>query len=250
MFQLLKRANSFLKDLLLASRIALLFKPFSSFLKFLSHFSLLTAWINRQSGRTAFSDFYKPLRTYTDRLKLYKHVSDKEGIGSDKIEYLEFGVAGGTSFKWWLAENKHLESLFFGFDTFEGLPENWAFYKKGAMSFTMPTYPDERAAFYKGLFQETLYKFLEEHGKSDVRRVIHMDADLYSSTLFALTMLAPYLKAGDILFFDEFNVPNHEFAAWHDFTRSYYIEYEVLGAVNNFYQTAFKIIRVPGNAYA
>jgi hypothetical protein len=70
-----------------------------------------------------------------------------------------------------------------------------------------------------------------------------MDADLYSSTLFALTMMAPFLRNGDIVLFDEFNIPNHEFAAWSDFVRSYYIRYEVIGAVNNFYQIAIKIIK-------
>ena len=41
-----------------------------------------------------------------------------------------------------------------------------------------------------------------------------MDADLYSSTLYVLTMLAPYLKAGDIVMFDEFTVPRHEYLAF------------------------------------
>ena len=101
---------------------------------------------------------------------------------------------------------------------------------------------DSRATFIKGLFQDTMYSFLKNFDRpADGRLILHMDADLYSSTLFALTMLAPYLTPGDIIIFDEFNVANHEFAAWHDFVRSYYIKYDVLGAVNNFYQVAFKI---------
>ena len=68
-----------------------------------------------------------------------------------------------------------------------------------------------------------------------------MDADLYSSTLYVLTSIARYLKPGDIIFFDEFNVPNHEFAAFNQFVSSYYIKYELLGAVNNYYQIAIKI---------
>jgi hypothetical protein len=42
--------------------------------------------------------------------------------------------------------------------------------------------------------------------------------------------------------FDEFNVPNHEFFAFDIFVKSYYIKYEVLGGVNNYYQTAIKIL--------
>jgi O-methyltransferase len=243
----IRKANSFSKDLLLVSRIGILLAPFRRFVRFLLNFSLLSSWVNRYSGKLAFSDFYKPVRTYGDRLKLYQYILEKEGLGNKPLHYLEFGVAGGTSFSWWLAANKHSGSLYFGFDTFEGLPEDWHFYKKGDMGYDVPVLQDARASFIKGLFQDTLYGFLDNYRKNipggDATRVIHLDADLYSSTLFALTMLAPYLRNGDILFFDEFNVPNHEFAAWNDFVRSYYIKYEVMGAVNNFYQTCFKILK-------
>jgi O-methyltransferase len=41
--------------------------------------------------------------------------------------------------------------------------------------------------------------------------------------------------------FDEFNVPLDEFKAFKIWVDSYYIEYEVLGEVNNYYQTVIKI---------
>jgi O-methyltransferase len=243
MKKIIRKANSFIKDLLLVSRIGILFVPFRFFLKFLVNFSLLSSWVNKHSNKVKFSDFYRPVRSYHDRLKLYSHISKTEGLDTKPVHYFEFGVASGASFSWWLNENRHPDSLFVGFDTFEGLPEDWHFHKKGDFNHDIPVVDDKRAAFVKGLFQDTLYTFLENYTKNEkVTRVLHLDADLYSSTLFALTMLAPYLKKGDVLFFDEFNVPNHEFAAWSDFVRSYYIKYEVVGAVNNFYQTCFKII--------
>jgi len=73
------------------------------------------------------------------------------------------------------------------------------------------------------------------------RKIIHLDADLFSSTLFVLTSLAPFLRCGDILFFDEFNVPNHEFLAFKIFTESYYTKVNLLGAMNNYSQVAFMI---------
>jgi O-methyltransferase len=247
MKNLIRKANSFIKDLLLVSRIGVLLAPFRRLFQFFLNFSLLSSWVNRYSGKVNFSDFYKPLRAYDDRLKLYQHILEKEELGNKPLHYLEFGVAGGTSFSWWLNANKHPASLYFGFDTFEGLPEDWHFYKKGDMGYDVPRLQDARAKFIKGLFQDTLYDFLDNYRNNipgeDAIRIIHLDADLYSSTLFALTMLAPYLRNGDILFFDEFNVPNHEFAAWNDFVRSYYVKYEVMGAVNNFYQTSFKIVK-------
>ena len=245
----IRKANSFIKDLLLVSRVGILLAPLRFTFKFLHNFSQLSSWINKHSGKTPFSDFYKPLRSYANRVKLHEHILTSEGLDKKPIHYLEFGVAGGTSFMWWIKANQHPQSLFFGFDTFEGLPEDWHFFKKGAFSYDTPFIDDARGTFIKGLFQDTLYKFLGNYGKNatnpDVTRVIHLDADLYSSTLFALTMLAPYLRKGDILLFDEFNIPNHEFAAWTDFVRSYYIKYEVLGAVNNFYQMALKITDTP-----
>jgi hypothetical protein len=69
-----------------------------------------------------------------------------------------------------------------------------------------------------------------------------MDADLYNSTLFVLTSISHLLEKGDIVIFDEFNVPMHEFKAFSEWTSSYYIKYEVVGAVNNFYQLAIKIL--------
>jgi hypothetical protein len=158
--------------------------------------------------------------------------------------YLEFGVAGGDSFRWWSNNNTHALSRFWGFDTFEGLPENWSFFfKKGDMSSAQQTEDvGGRTAFVKGLFQDTLNPFLsaqKEILNTPVRKIIHMDADLYSSTLFVLSQLYPFLQKGDIIFFDEFNVPLHEFKAFSDFTKSFYVKSRPIGMVNNFYQTAF-----------
>ena len=243
----LRKANSFIKDLLLVSRIGLILIPIRGLMRFLLNFSLLSSWVNKNAPKVEFSDFYHPFRTYSDREKLHQHVLDKEGLGQKPIHYFEFGVASGVSFKWWLNGAQHPESLFFGFDTFEGLPEDWHFFKKGDMAFDVPNFNDGRASFIKGIFQDTLYAFLEDYRKdlpaTSFTRVLHLDADLYTSTLFALTMMAPYLRNGDIIFFDEFNVPNHEFSAWNEFVKCYYIKAEVIGAVNNFYQTGFKIIK-------
>ncbi len=68
-----------------------------------------------------------------------------------------------------------------------------------------------------------------------------MDTDVYSATLYVLTLITPFLQSGDILFFDEFTVPRHEFKAFHEWSSSFYIDYKVLGGVNNFYQVAMMI---------
>jgi O-methyltransferase len=123
---------------------------------------------------------------------MYKWVIEKEQL-TNEINYIEFGVAGGYSFKWWLEQNRNPNSKFYGFDTFDGLPEDWGPFKKG--SFTnnnaVPEINDARGKFYTGLFQQTVPGFVKEFDPSR-RNVLMMDADLYSATLYALTSLAPY----------------------------------------------------------
>ncbi len=112
------------------------------------------------------------------------------------------------------------------------------------MSALIPDLNETRHEFFKGLFQDTLFDFINTHNiKDGKRKIIHLDADLFSSTIFVLSTLAQYLNKDDILLFDEFNVPNHEFYAFKIFTDTFYVKYELLGAVNNFYQVAFKIVK-------
>jgi hypothetical protein len=71
--------------------------------------------------------------------------------------------------------------------------------------------------------------------------VIHCDADLYTATIFVLSQMYPFLKKGDIILFDEFNVPMHEYKAFKEFTENFYITLNPIGQVNSFYQTAFVV---------
>jgi O-methyltransferase len=208
--------------------------------EFLAYLAKLSKWINKHS-KTGFSDFYTFKFNYDKRYELFKYLIEKENLNAD-IDYLEFGVATGHSFRWWAKAINNDKARFYGFDTFSGLPENWGPFKKGDMSNNNepPKMDDSRCQFFQGLFQQTLPGFLKAY-QQNKRRIIHMDADLYSSTLYTLTVLSPIIKSGDIILFDEFNVPLHEFKAFSDWVQSYYIKYEVLGNVNNCYQTAVKI---------
>jgi len=209
-------------------------------LKFIGYLSDLSIFIHKNKCLN-YSDFYSFKFDYSKRESLYRYVINKEDLNS-KIDYLEFGVSKGNSFNWWTNANKDRESRFYGFDTFNGLPEKWGYFKKGDMSNDNkpPIIHDNRVEYFQGLFQETLLPFLANYENLNPK-VIHMDADLYSATLYVLTLIYPYLKPGDVIFFDEFNVPMHEFKAFSEWTSSFYIEYEILGAVNNFYQLAMKI---------
>ncbi|MBX3043878.1 MAG: class I SAM-dependent methyltransferase [Candidatus Kapabacteria bacterium] len=216
-------------------------RPFEGFLLNLVYMSQMSAWRSQNSGGK-FNDFYKSEFDTNMRQKVFQVLLDSENL-NDPVDYLEFGVASGRSFKWWVAQNQNPESRFSGFDTFTGLPENWDVFKAGDMTMEgkFPEVNDPRAKFYKGLFQETLPDFLDNYDFRH-RKVIHLDADLYSSTLYVMTMLARYIKPGDIMIFDEFAVPTHEFKAFSDFCRAYYFKFELVYAGNNYLQSAFKVI--------
>ena len=234
----------FSKDFLLATRLLQLFQPFNKLFGFIYNFNLLTSWVHKhKKDNMLMNDFYVATRDYNNRLKSFSAIIDAYKLSDQPICYLEFGVFAGTSFNWWLTHNSNLSSRFYGFDTFEGLPEDWGLFAKGDMQSGMPKIDDTRGKFIKGIFQDTLNGFLEEQGTAfkEVQKVIHMDADLFSATLFALSQLYPYLQKGDIIMFDEFNVCNHEFQAYRLFTECFYIKLRPISAQNNFYHAAFVV---------
>ena len=196
----------------------------------------------KQHPVKGYNDFYQETWDYNRRYLLYEAITKQEGLHQSDLDYFEFGVAGGYSFKWWLEKNQNQASRFFGFDTFEGLPEKWGAFEKGSMAYALESLgiTDVRASFYKGLFQDTLIPFLEQYDNKN-RKLIHIDSDLFSSALFTLTQVYRFLKPGDILLFDEFAVPRHEFLAFKIFTESFYVDYEVIGAANNYLFVAVKI---------
>lgn len=221
-------------------RLDVIFGLFSSIYANLFYLSKFSKWIS-QNKKIAYNDFPGKW-SYEKRYPMYKWVIENEKL-TEPINYMEFGVATGQSFKWFLNENKHPDSRFYGFDTFTGLPEDYGPFKKGYFdnNNAIPEINDNRGKFYQGLFQQTVPGFLKEINNTK-RNVLMMDADLYSATLYALTTFAPYLKKGDIIFFDEFAVPTHEFKAFLDFTQSYYVNLQLIAAANNYYFAAFKVV--------
>ena len=229
-----------LKALFSRFKLHKLTKPFEGFLLNLVYLSRLSDWISKtQKGKL--NDFYNNRVKYEDRFKLHELVINEE-IKDQAIDYLEFGVASGVAFKWWVGKNKNPESRFYGFDVFTGLPEDFGVMKKSHYDTEgkTPTIADDRITFVKGLFQDSLPDFLADYN-SKKRKVIHMDADLYSSTLYVLTRFLPLLKKDDIIIFDEFGVPMHEFKAFTEIDSAYKLNYEMLGAINNYLQIAVKI---------
>jgi O-methyltransferase len=171
---------------------------------------------------------------FAHRFDLYRYLVEHV-MGDEPIDFLEFGVYEGESIFKWAELNRHPDSRFVGFDSFEGLPESWenfyltsakgAFTTKGAI----PATTDRRIRFVKGWFQEVLPEFLRSF-RPRSRIVLHNDSDLYASTLYTLTTVAPILGEGTLVLFDEFADPLNEFRAFQDFVAAFWFDYTCVGA--------------------
>lgn len=149
-------------------------------------------------------------------------------VRNEPVLYLEFGVFEGTSMRYWSSALRHPETELHGFDSFEGLPEDFDVdgpHVKGTFDVKgeMPKIDDSRVSFHKGWFSDVLpgYK-VPEHD----RLVIVMDADLYSSTKFVLDELRPYFKVGTFIYFDNMSRPEHEPRAFGEFMKESQLRFE------------------------
>ncbi|WP_236791139.1 TylF/MycF/NovP-related O-methyltransferase [Amycolatopsis sp. GM8] len=154
----------------------------------------------------------------------------------------EFGVFSGTSLKAIAAALPGRE--IYGFDSFQGLPEAWrtnipagAFHRRGEL-------PEvDGAELVVGWFADTVPEFAATHPGPVA--FLHLDADLYSSTVTVLDHLGDRLRPGSVVLFDEyFNYPGweeHEHQAWQEFVARTGITFEYLCYTSNNEQLALRI---------
>ena len=142
-------------------------------------------------------------------------------IGITDVIFLEFGVWKGESIKFFGNLIKSEKSKLYGFDSFEGLPEQWRGMKEGHFSTKgqIPRSDDKRIQFIKGWFQNTLPNYVDTIANESKDRavLIHLDADLYSSTLFVLYTISQKIKQFYFIF-DEFS--GHELRALYNFIQA------------------------------
>ena len=179
--------------------------------------------------------------SYQNREVLYSWVQAFVGEATP-IDYFEFGVYKGESMLKWLALNKCRDSRFFGFDSFEGLPEDWyAGKKKGHFDVAgeIPAIDDSRVCFFKGWFNETVTKFVSSYKPAN-RIIVHLDADILSSTIYVLLKLDEFMVKGAILVFDEFR--GQEAGALNLYVRSTGKRYKIICARKDHVKVAVEFI--------
>lgn len=158
--------------------------------------------------------------------------------------YLEFGVGRGKSIRW---IGSAASRTVYGFDSFEGIPEYWNGNPIGAFAQKkLPSVPDN-VQFEIGMFDETIPKFLEAH--KDPVALLHVDCDLYSSTVTIFDAFGPRLQPGAIILFDEYyNFPRweqHEFKAFQEFVQSSGMKYEYIAYSVTGQQAAVRVLENP-----
>ena len=174
MKKMIRKTVTMIKNIFLWCRPHAYLGWLQRFLFLSANFLSLSKWISKQD-RNIFNDFFRLRRDYGKRYLLYEHVINTVLRKEEPFDYIEFGVSGGDSIRWWAENITHPLARFYGFDTFEGLPENWGTYRKGDMNSAVPQINDDRVVFIRGLFQETLPSFLRNEYVSGRRKVIHLD---------------------------------------------------------------------------
>jgi predicted O-methyltransferase YrrM len=157
---------------------------------------------------------------------------------------LEFGVGRGKSMR---CIAPRVEGTVHGFDSFEGIQEHWNGNPIG--SFAQKRLPKVPAnvEFHVGYFDATLPGFLAAH--TEPVAFLHVDCDLYSSTVTIFDALGDRLQPGAIILFDEYynfhRWQQHEFRAFQEFVSRVGLRYEYIAFSVTGQQVA---VRVLGNS--
>ena len=142
--------------------------------------------------------------------------------------FYEFGVWMGDSFRYLIDHFQHG----IGFDTFNGLPEDWHGLPRGSYTSFGEVPNILGGEFVVGEFKDTLPVFFAS--RRPKAGLMNFDADLYSSTITALTEASPVIDESTVLVFDEFivnrNWEQDEYRALEEFCRERGASYEVLAA--------------------
>jgi len=149
--------------------------------------------------------------------------------------WAQFGVSNGESALWMEGGAEEL----YLFDSFQGLPEDWSSkFPKGHFATTVPKFSSSKVKVVEGWFEDTVLDYaLHRFG------LVHMDADLYSSTKFVLETINVF--KGQVFVFDEMfgtqECLDNEWRAFQEWREDYDILVEFIGRTP-YSQVVLKIV--------
>lgn len=169
-----------------------------------------------------------------------------------KGAFIELGVCTGKTINFIAALNP--TQKIYGFDSFEGLPEDWIrqdkVIKKGTFGFKdLHRVPPvlNNVVLIKGWFKDSLPPFVRTHLKHQPIALLHVDSDIYSAAKTGFSAFATNIVPDTIIIFDEFyNYPgfeHHEFQAFMEFMKEHSLKAEFLAYNVNHEQVVIRITR-------
>ncbi len=182
------------------------------------------------------------VQSFGGRYALMRFAVESSQAGDGEGLVCEFGVAAGKSVNF-IA--RLLPSVtVYGFDSFEGLPEDWRDgLPKGHFKVRGLPKVESNVMLIPGWFDETLPDFLAEHPQHIA--FLHVDCDLYTSTKTIFDALEKRIRPGTVILFDEFfNYPGWkegEYKAFIEFVERTRIPFEYIGYNRYGTQVAIRI---------
>jgi hypothetical protein len=155
---------------------------------------------------------------------------------------MEFGVFQGVTLKH-IARAISPGRQVIGFDTFEGLPDDWGcLLEKGTFATEVPSLIDyPNASLQIGRIEETLPNFLKKERKPV--SLLHIDCPYYEINMFILEHILPFMPSQSIIVFDEFygypSFEMHEYKAWSETCNRFNLE--ILAIAYSSRSAAFKL---------
>ena len=166
-----------------------------------------------EQTRNCFEHFKKFFKTSiflnSNKIREYALDAAKENDNDSDYFYIEFGVYSGTSINFF--SKKLNNKKIYGFDSFEGLKEDWVGTSVPKGTFNLKKkipQLENNVVPVTGWIQDTLPIFLKE--KNPKINFVHMDVDTYETTKFVLETIKPHLINGAIILFDEL----YNFEGW------------------------------------
>ena len=166
---------------------------------------------------------------------------------------LEFGTATGRTlnqFAYWLPDR-----AIYGFDSWQGLPEKFNDLPAGHFAQELPKVADN-CVLVQGWFgarptqdesdvaEFTARDFAKQHKESIA--LLHLDADLYSSTKTVLKAFADQIVPGTVILFNEYwnhaTWEKHEYKAWQEFVKKHKVKYEYIGYASDHQEVAIRVL--------
>jgi hypothetical protein len=170
-----------------------------------------------KSSYQYFKDFFynSVLLRSTDVIRSYaikKSIENSNNENQDEL-FLEFGVHKGKSLNFFSNYLKEKNKKIYGFDSFQGQPNDWPGYirLKGYQKLNQKNMDrlNSNTEIIDGLTEDTLEPFLSNNKRKKII-FVHMDLDYYPSTLFVLKKIKPYLSNNAIILLHAL----HNYSGW------------------------------------